>query len=109
VQRNRHEQLPRHGKLAAKMVAAGPAAPRWWSPEADNPKLSDHDSFGYQSHDARGLKCPLGSHVRRTNPRDALDIKNPEESVTVSKRHRLLRRARSYGKPLVPSMEPKKC
>ncbi len=94
-------------KLAAKMVGRWPSgAPLVESPDADNPKLGDHDRFGYQVHDARGLKCPLGSHVRRTNPRDALDIENPEESVTVSKRHRLLRRARSYGKPLVPSMEP---
>ncbi|HEX8530286.1 MAG TPA: Dyp-type peroxidase [Cytophagales bacterium] len=94
-------------KLAAKMVGRWPSgAPLVESPDADNPKLSDHDAFGYQVHDARGLKCPLGSHVRRTNPRDALDIENPEESVAVSKRHRLLRRARSYGKPLVPSMEP---
>ena len=51
-------------------------------------------------------KCPLGSHVRRTNPRDALDIEDPKESVAVSNRHRLLRRARSYGKPLVASLEP---
>ena len=94
-------------KLAAKMVGRWPSgAPLVESPDADNPKLGNHDNFGYQVHDARGLKCPLGSHVRRTNPRDALDIEHPEESVAVSKRHRLLRRARSYGQPLVPSMEP---
>lgn len=94
-------------KLASKMVGRWPSgAPLVEAPDADDPKKGEHDDFGYQVHDARGLKCPLGSHVRRTNPRDALDIENPKESVAVSNRHRLLRRARSYGKPLVDSLAP---
>jgi Dyp-type peroxidase family len=98
---------PEMVKLATKMVGRWPSGtPLVEAPEADNPKLSDHDNFGYQVVDARGHRCPLVSHVRRTNPRDALDIENPKESVAVSNRHRLLRRARSYGKPLVASLEP---
>ena len=94
-------------KLASKMVGRWPSgAPLVEAPNEDKPNLGEHDNFGYVATDARGLKCPLGSHVRRTNPRDALDIERPEESIAVSKRHRLLRRARSYGQPLVPSMEP---
>lgn len=45
--------------------------------------------------DPRGEACPLGSHVRRTNPRDGLGVK-PE----LVSRHRLLRRGMPYGPPL---------
>jgi len=42
------------------------------SPDADNPALKDADDFGYRDSDAHGFKCPIGSHVRRSNPRDTL-------------------------------------
>ena len=44
------------------------------------------------------MRCPLGAHVRRANPRDSLPP-NPgtEESRQVNRRHRLLRRGRNYG------------
>lgn len=43
------------------------------------------------AQDAQGLGCPLGAHVRRAAPRDAL----PEHCDV--RRHRLLRRGRLYG------------
>jgi Dyp-type peroxidase family len=45
--------------------------------------------------DERGLRCPVGAHVRRANPRDALGWRTER-----SKRHRLLRRGMPYGRPL---------
>jgi len=71
------------------------------SPDKDDPALAAFNSFSYQKEDPYGLRCPFGSHVRRSNPRDSLDP-NPgsAESVAIGKRHRLLRRGREYGAPL---------
>ena len=50
--------------------------------------------------DPRGLACPLASHVRRANPRDSLEPQpGTEASLAINRRHRLLRRGRSYGSP----------
>src|SRR5215212_4796999 len=46
--------------------------------------------------DPRGLKCPLGAHARRANPRDAFD---GDGGVDV-RLHRMMRRGTSYGPPL---------
>jgi hypothetical protein len=40
----------------------------------------------------RGTRTPLGSHIRRVNPRDALD-----STATDARLHRLLRRGAAYG------------
>jgi Dyp-type peroxidase family len=50
-----------------------------------------NNDFRYAG-DRIGLRAPLGSHIRRVNPRDALD----GQDVVVS-RHRLLRRGLPYG------------
>lgn len=46
--------------------------------------------------DPRGLQCPLGSHVRRANPRDSL-LPGDEQEIGIVNRHRLMRRGRNYG------------
>ena len=87
-------------KLASKMVGRWPGgAPLVLAPEGDREILEDKDSFGYSKSDPFGLKCPIGSHIRRTNPRDSMEP-GPEGSLTVSNRHRILRRGRSYGNPI---------
>jgi Dyp-type peroxidase family len=94
--------------LAAKMVGRWPSgAPLVKAPHRDDPAMADDDRFLYYGADPHGFNCPLGSHIRRTNPRDALDP-NPgsQESIEVGKRHRILRRGRAYGPPVAPSMEP---
>jgi Dyp-type peroxidase family len=97
-----------HIRLASKMVGRWPGgAPLVKSPDADNPALSsDNDFLYYGSDDKHGFKCPIGSHIRRTNPRDSLEP-NPgsERSIEVGKRHRILRRGRTYGAPIAGSME----
>ena len=41
------------------------------------------------------MKCPLGAHIRRSNPRDALGFAGNQ-----SLRHRMIRRGMPYGEPL---------
>ncbi|MBU6166389.1 MAG: cytochrome P450 [Alphaproteobacteria bacterium] len=53
------------------------------------------NDFSFAAEDPQGLACPLGSHIRRANPRDGLDIGDPESLATVN-RHRLVRRGRPY-------------
>ena len=57
------------------------------------------------SGDPHGFGCPLGSHVRRANPRDMLS-EDTAESIKVVKRHRLLRRGRPYGPPIEDRYTP---
>lgn len=56
----------------------------------------DPDAFRYRMDDAEGFQCPLGSHIRRGNPRDTLGF-DVASGVAESKRHRLIRRARIYA------------
>lgn len=89
--------------LAAKLVGRWKSgAPLTLSPERDDPAYATPErinAFGYLEHDEHGLRCPLSSHVRRANPRDARGG-SAKDSATVVSRHRILRRGRSYGLPL---------
>lgn len=91
-------------RLAAKMVGRWPnGAPLTRAPEQPTDDLAEANDFGYADGDAAGLGCPLGAHIRRANPRDALDPQaGPEQSVRSVNRHRLLRRGRAYGDPSDP-------
>ena len=71
--------------------------------EEDPAKL---DSFGYAEHDQLGLRCPIGAHIRRTNPRDVFVPGDPEQSVVAVKRHRMVRRGRPFGSPADASVFP---
>lgn len=53
------------------------------------------NGFLYKDTDAQGLRCPFGAHARRTFPRDSLAQTDPVE-LSVTNRHRLLRRGRPY-------------
>jgi deferrochelatase/peroxidase EfeB len=67
------------------------------SPPDGDSNLRAVNNFGYVDEDRYGLRCPIGAHVRRGNPRDTLDENNKQEAIRRSKRHRLLRRGRIYG------------
>jgi deferrochelatase/peroxidase EfeB len=83
-------------KLAAKMVGRWPGgAPLVLSPDLDDPNLATANDFGYSKDDPQGLRCPIGAHIRRANPRDSLPPKpGTDASLDVNKRHRLIRRGR---------------
>ncbi len=103
-------------KLAAKMVGRWPSGcPLAMSSEVDIPALGeqDEDNFGYDTDDHFGVKVPIGSHIRRSNPRDSLEPGpggkgrlSPAESRQVTLLHRMIRRGRPYGPPIHPSMKP---
>ncbi len=48
------------------------------------------------SDDKTGAKCPMGSHIRRANPRTTLDTAN-RGSTRMVDQHRLIRRGMPYG------------
>lgn len=81
------------------------------SPDEDKPELGPKNDFTYcGGYDGRpgdpvGLECPIGSHARRANPRDTV-FPGSTDLVTDSNKHRILRRGRSYGEPVVPDMDP---
>ncbi|MEA2204139.1 MAG: hypothetical protein QOE77_915 [Blastocatellia bacterium] len=84
-------------RLGAKFVGRWPSgAPLVKAPDGDNPALSNDDDFKYLEADPHGFKCPIGSHIRRSNPRDSLPP-NAKMSLASVNRHRLMRRGRSYG------------
>ena len=92
---------PRRPCSAPRWSAAGRAARRSRSPPtATTPSSARtrdrNNDFGY-GDDPRGLKCPVGAHARRANPRDAFD---DDGSVDV-RLHRMIRRGTSYG-PMLP-------
>ena len=95
-------------RLAAAMVGRKKDGDPLVAPGAAN-------DFTYQS-DPRGLRCPLGAHIRRSNPRNAdlppggrgllsrlwrmlgFNAAALEQDLVASTRfHRLLRRGRKYG------------
>ena len=85
--------------LAAKIVGRWrDGTPIDLSPDRPDPAIvadpGRNNAFSY-ARDADGLRCPIGAHVRRTNPRDSL----PFEGRLVN-RHRLIRRGIPYGDPL---------
>jgi len=84
--------------LAAKMMGRWRSgAPLALCPFHDDPALGAdphrNNDFLFQEDDAAGFKTPGGSHIRRTNPRDA-------RIAGVARIHRMLRRGTAYGPPL---------
>jgi Dyp-type peroxidase family len=86
--------------LASRMMGRWPSgAPLVMAAERDEPRLRDRNDFLYDN-DVDGFACPLGAHVRRTNPRAVLKPYGIAESLSMSEAHRLLRRGRVFGPPL---------
>ncbi|WP_051274963.1 Dyp-type peroxidase [Cellulomonas sp. URHD0024] len=84
--------------LAARIVGRWPSgAPLALAPTADDPALGDVNDFGYHDVDPIGLRCPVGAHVRRVNPRDSLPPRpGTDASLRGVRPHRLVRRGRTY-------------
>jgi len=83
--------------LSAKMMGRWRSgAPLALSPERDDPSLGTdstrNNDFLY-GDDPLGLRTPIGSHIRRANPRDA-------DVAGAVRLHRMIRRGTAYGPPL---------
>jgi len=57
------------------------------------------NAFGFFRTDPYGDGCPVGSHMRRANPRDGLapDQASVQTLLDAANNHRILRRARKFG------------
>ena len=60
------------------------------------------NQFRFRKDDPDGFGCPLGSHVRRANPRDGLakDMGSADTLLDAANNHRILRRGRKFGTSL---------
>jgi Dyp-type peroxidase family len=82
--------------VAAKLMGRWRSgAPLVLTPDKDDPELGADlqrtNDFAYAEKDPYGYACPLGSHIRRMNPRD---------TGTNMKRRKMIRRGGTYGPPL---------
>jgi len=87
--------------LAAKLMGRWRSgAPLVLAPDKDDPVLGAdpqrNNDFNYKQMDPQGYAVPLGSHMRRMNPRDTAHNMN---------RRRMIRRGATYG-PLLPENTP---
>jgi Dyp-type peroxidase family len=84
-------------RLAAKIVGRWQdGTPIVKSPEEPGPERPGEEpdnDFRYHG-DEHGLRCPIGAHVRRANPRDGLGF-----GGQLTARHRIIRRGMPYGPP----------
>ena len=88
--------------MAAKIMGRWRSgAPLALCPFHDNPELGAdpklNNDFMFREDDPGGFKTPGGSHIRRSNPRDA-------QIAGVARIHRMIRRGTAYG-PLLPEGE----
>src|SRR5690554_4609242 len=97
-------------RLGSKMVGRWPdGTPMTLSPNQNKPDLAETNDFGYWDQDKWGLKCPIGAHIRRTNPRDHLVTEKTQvDSTQMVAKHRMLRKGRPYGEPVNKDLEPGK-
>jgi len=82
--------------IAAKLMGRWRSgAPLVLAPDKDDPALGAdpqrNNDFDYAKMDPHGYGVPLGSHIRRMNPRDTAANMN---------RRRMIRRGGTYGPPL---------
>ena len=88
--------------LAAKLVGRWRSgAPLTLAPTHDDPALGAdprrNNDFTYAA-DPHGRQVPLGSHMRRMNPRDTTMAQLADVNV-----HRIIRRSTTYGAPYDPN------
>lgn len=94
--------------VAAKMIGRWlDGAPLTVHPHCDpGSERPIENDFEYALADQAGQRCPVGAHIRRSNPRDSAEkqadgvtlFPEPFDRPTrVANRHRLIRRGRPYG------------
>jgi len=99
--------------LAAKMCGRWRSGvPLALSPETDSPRggisPDQLNNFEYVnadgSGDLRGLRCPVGAHIRRVNPRGQ-PVAGQGNSGGSNNSHRMIRRGMPYG-PIYDPTKP---
>jgi Dyp-type peroxidase family len=86
--------------VKAKLVGRWPSgAPLSLAPHQDDDSLASKNDFLFMPSDASGYRCPVGSHIRRMNPRDSLGS-DPQSSLKGVQRRRIIRRGALYGPQL---------
>jgi deferrochelatase/peroxidase EfeB len=87
--------------LAAKLVGRWRSgAPLALCPSAPIEALDEVNDFSYAESDPRGLRCPIGAHIARSNPRDRLVDMPADRAIALTRMRLLMRRGRPYGAPL---------
>jgi Dyp-type peroxidase family len=116
--------------LAARLVGRWPnGTPLTRYPDHPGPESRDdlndflyHEKGHHKEGDGFGVRCPIGSHIRRTNPRDTTlpvphDVElsgSPEDpdawkaQLKLTGFHRIMRRGRMYGTPIDPTFDPER-
>jgi Dyp-type peroxidase family len=89
--------------LRAKLIGRWPdASPLALTPDRPDPEMAADpnrvNAFDY-SDDPDGLRCPLGAHIRRANPRSGLGFGD-----SLSARQRIIRRGMTYGPALAEGL-----
>jgi Dyp-type peroxidase family len=92
-------------RLASKIVGRWPDGEPLVTRAAPGGKAAHPEEFDYAHDDPNGHACPFGAHIRRANPRATLAT-DPAVGLAKSKKHRLLRRGRSYGEPFATPLTP---
>jgi Dyp-type peroxidase family len=99
--------------LAAKMCGRWRnGVPLALSPDTDSPEggipLNQRNNFEYVnadgSGDPRGLRCPVGAHIRRANPRGQ-PVTGQGQPGGSNNTHRVIRRGLPYG-PVYDPVQP---
>lgn len=107
----RFEDYCRHAAGDVSDLTGKPVTPDWvaarivgrWkdgssliqNPEKPAGRSPDND-FTFGAEDPQGLRCPLGAHVRRSNPRASLNT-DLDTQIRITRRHRILRVGRTYS------------
>ena len=93
------------GKVEACLIGRWPdGSPLVLRPDGPDGALgadeARNNDFLYLEDDPDGHSCPIGAHIRRANPRDALTLSRQRTARQLQSRHRMLRRSITYGPPL---------
>jgi Dyp-type peroxidase family len=100
------EGLDARVAFAAKMVGRWPDGTPLVSARKVAGEVTDPENFDYANDDPYGDACPFGAHIRRSNPRATL-ARDPTVGRWKSKKHRILRRGRTYGEPFTRDLTPR--
>lgn len=102
---NEAEAIKNAAKMMGRWPNGSPITKEQYRNNNGGENATKENDFLYFENDKAGLGCPIGAHIRRANPRDHLITENSKKaSKQVTRKKQMIRRGRSYGKPVVDSM-----